>query len=142
EAGTRDEACGYPLRAQEAFEQTLRYWHRWASRIQYQGRWREVMIRSALSLKLLTFAPTGAIVASPTTSLPEFVGGRRNWDYRYTWVRDASFTLYGLLRLGYSDEARDFMSWLQERLADLNPDGSLNVLYGLHGEKNIEEYEL
>ncbi len=142
ESGKGQSACDDPLHAQKAFEQTLAYWHRWTSRMQYQGRWREVMTRSALALKLLTFAPTGAIVAAPTTSLPEFVGGRRNWDYRYTWVRDASFTLYALLRLGYSDEARDFMGWLQQRLADLNPDGSLNVLYGLHGEKEIVEQEL
>jgi GH15 family glucan-1,4-alpha-glucosidase len=142
EQGDNEAVCGYPLHAQEAFEQTLQYWQRWSSRIQYQGRWREIVTRSALALKLLTFAPTGAIVAAPTASLPEYVGGKRNWDYRYTWIRDASFTLYALLRLGYSDEARDFMGWLENRLQDLNPDGSLNVLYGLHGEKDIEEREL
>jgi GH15 family glucan-1,4-alpha-glucosidase len=134
-----DQICGYPLAPREAFERTLAYWHRWTSRMQYQGRWREMVTRSALALKLLTFAPTGAIVAAPTTSLPERLGGPRNWDYRYTWIRDASFTLYALLRLGYSDEAHAFMGWLQERLNELGPDGRLNVMYGLHGEHDLKE---
>ena len=84
----------------EAFRQTVQFWRRWVASCKYQGRWREVVQRSALTLKLLTFAPTGAIVAAPTTSLPETIGGVRNWDYRYTWIRDAAFTVYGFLRLG------------------------------------------
>src|SRR5882757_748111 len=87
------------------FEETVRYWREWLSRCTYQGRWREMVHRSAMSLKLLTFEPTGAIVAAPTCSLPESIGGSRNWDYRYTWIRDAAFTLYGLLRIGFTDEA-------------------------------------
>ena len=84
---------------------TVDYWHQWLSKCTYRGRWREVVHRSALALKLLTFEPTGAIVAAPTCSLPEEVGGSRNWDYRYTWVRDAAFTIYALLRIGFTEEA-------------------------------------
>ena len=134
--------CDKPMPAEQALSETVGYWRQWIGRIQYQGRWREIVARSALTLKMLTFAPTGAIVAAPTASLPEDIGGRRNWDYRYTWIRDASFTLYGLLRLGYSDEASQFMGWLGERLGELNKDGSLNVMYGLHGEHHLSEHTL
>ncbi len=84
---------------------TLRFWWCWLSASRYRGRWREVVHRSALTLKLLTYAPTGAIIAAPTTSLPELIGGERNWDYRYFWVRDAAFCVYALLRLGFNEEA-------------------------------------
>ena len=96
----------------EAFEQTVEYWRRWLGQSHYQGRWREMLHRSALTLKLMTYQPTGAIVAAPTTSLPEQLGGGRNWDYRYTWIRDAAFSLYALLRLGFTEEAAAFMDWL------------------------------
>src|SRR5919199_4157483 len=99
----------------EAFEETVAYWRRWLAQSRYQGRWRETIHRSALTLKLMTYAPTGAIVAAPTTSLPEHIGGGRNWDYRYTWIRDAAFSLYALLLLGFTDEAAAFMEWLRER---------------------------
>ena len=92
------------------FDATVAFWRGWLRRSRYSGRWREMVHRSALTLKLLTYAPTGAIVAAPTTSLPEEVGGARNWDYRYTWMRDAAFTLYALLRLGFTEEAGAFMS--------------------------------
>src|SRR5204863_2156286 len=95
----------------EAFEQTVAYWRRWLSKSNYTGRWRETMHRSALTLKLMTYQPSGAIVAAPTTSLPEHIGGGRNWDYRYTWIRDGAFSLYALLRLGFTEEAGAFMSW-------------------------------
>ena len=88
-----------------AFDATVAYWRRWVGQSRYTGRWREMVLRSALTLKLLTYAPTGALVAAPTTSLPENLGGERNWDYRYTWIRDAAFSLYGLLRLGFTEEA-------------------------------------
>jgi len=100
----------------EAFDRTIEYWRHWLSTSRYQGRWRETVHRSALTLKLLTYAPTGAIVAAPTTSLPEQLGGTRNWDYRYTWMRDSAFSLYALLRLGFTEEAGAFMAWLQERV--------------------------
>jgi GH15 family glucan-1,4-alpha-glucosidase len=124
------------------FHETVEFWRRWAEGIQYRGRWREVVTRSALALKLLTFAPTGAIVAAPTTSLPEEIGGVRNWDYRYTWIRDAAFTVYGLVRLGLTFEAERFVDWIDERSHELNPDGSLQVLYGINGEHDLPEMEL
>ena len=101
-----------------AFEATVGYWRRWLHQSRYRGRWREMVNRSALTLKLLTYAPTGAIVAAPTCSLPEQLGGERNWDYRYTWIRDAAFSLYGLLRLGFSEEAAAFMAWLDDRMRE------------------------
>ena len=123
-------------------QQTVAYWHRWLSKCTYQGRWREMVYRSALVLKLCTFGPTGAIVASPTCSLPESIGGPRNWDYRYTWVRDAAFTLYGLLRVGFTEEAGDFMRWLEQRCHERKADGGLQIVYGLHGEHELTERPL
>ena len=126
----------------ELLEDTERYWHRWLRQSRYSGRWREMVDRSALVLKLLCYEPSGAIVAAPTCSLPEDIGGVRNWDYRYTWIRDASFSLYGLMRLGFTDEAGRFMDWLKERCGDLKPDGSLQIMYGIRGEKDIPESTL
>jgi GH15 family glucan-1,4-alpha-glucosidase len=126
----------------DLLEKTEDYWRRWLSQSKYRGRWREMVNRSALILKLLTYAPTGAIVAAPTCSLPESIGGERNWDYRYTWIRDASFTIYGLMRLGFTDAADSFMDWLKNRCNDLKPDGSLQIMYGLHGEKDLPEFTL
>ncbi len=123
--------------------ETVRFWREWAARSQYRGRWREMVTRSALVLKLLTFRPTGAIVAAPTTSLPEQMGGVRNWDYRYTWVRDAAFSVYSLIRLGYTDEAGAFARFIQERAREAEPDGGpLNVLYGIDGRHDIPEQTL
>ena len=127
---------------QNLLEATGDYWKRWLSRSKYRGRWREMVNRSALILKLLNYAPTGAIVAAPTCSLPEGIGGGRNWDYRYTWIRDASFTLYGLMRLGYTQEAEKFMGWLKERCQHLQSDGSLQIMYGIRGETKIPELTL
>lgn len=125
-----------------AFDQTVAYWRRWIAGCRYQGRWREMVQRSALTLKLLTFAPTGAIVAAPTTSLPEELGGVRNWDYRYTWIRDAAFTVYAFLRLGFTHEAEHFVQWLDNRAREEERDGSLQIMYGIHGEHKLPEKEL
>ena len=126
------------------FDTTVAFWRRWLGHSRYSGRWREMVHRSALALKLLTYAPTGAIVAAPTTSLPEVLGGARNWDYRFTWMRDSAFTLYALLRLGFTEEAGAFMNWLQERVryAADRERGPLQVMYGIDGRENLPEEEL
>ncbi len=124
---------------EEEFRRTLRFWQTWISRQRYAGRWQEIVKRSALTLKLLTYAPTGAIVASPTTSLPERVGGNRNWDYRYTWIRDAAFTVYAFLRLGLPDEAAHFIGFLEEHC---RIEKGLQVLYGIDGRHDLPEAEL
>ncbi|OLE82002.1 MAG: glucoamylase, partial [Bacteroidetes bacterium 13_1_20CM_4_60_6] len=126
----------------DAFKQTVNFWRRWVARSTYDGRWREMVNRSALTLKLLTSRPHGSIVAAPTFGLPETVGGERNWDYRYTWIRDSSFTLYGLMRLGYTQEAAAFMRWVMARIQELKPDGSLQIMYGLDGRHELREETL
>jgi len=131
-----------PRETEAAFRETVDYWHRWLAQGKYTGRWREMVSRSALVLKLLTYAPTGAIVAAPTTSLPAPIGGSRNWDYRYTWIRDASFTLYGLMRIGYTQEAFAFMGWLRDRVLEAEKDGSLQLMYSLRGEHDLPESTL
>jgi GH15 family glucan-1,4-alpha-glucosidase len=118
------------------------YWNSWVRRSTYDGSWKEAVHRSALALKLLIYEPTGAVVASPTFSLPEFIGGTRNWDYRASWIRDASFTLYALIRLGFTHEADSYMEFIYNRLQDKNPDGSLQIMYTIHGEKVFREKEL
>ncbi len=127
---------------QENFQKTLTYWRHWISQCQYTGRWREMVYRSALVLKLLTYSPTGAIVAAATTSLPETIGGPRNWDYRYTWIRDASFTLYSLLTLGFTQEAEAFMGWLDARCHELKANGSLQPMYTIDGKHDLTEITL
>ncbi|MCA3747855.1 MAG: glycoside hydrolase family 15 protein [Rubrobacter sp.] len=130
---------------EEEFERlltgTLNYWRRWVARSTYSGRWRELVNRSALVLKLMVYDPTGALVAAPTMGLPERVGGERNWDYRYTWLRDAAFTLYALLSIGFDEEAGNFMGWLTERCAQ-DEDGLLQPLYGIDGRTEIPEQTL
>ncbi|MBP0450736.1 glycoside hydrolase family 15 protein [Kitasatospora sp. RG8] len=130
--------------AQEQAEATVRFWRHWLSRSQYHGRWREMVHRSALVLKLLTYAPTGAIIAAPTTSLPEQVGGERNWDYRYVWVRDAAFCIYALLRLGFTSEAEAFMGFISEHgiMRGTRETGPLQIMYGIDGSCDLPEYEL
>ena len=142
EPGAGCAACLSEGEAEEVFIKTVEYWRRWISKCTYTGRWREMVHRSALLLKLLTYEPTGAIVAAPTCSLPEAVGGERNWDYRYTWIRDAAFTLYGLLRIGFTEEAAQFMQWLEGRSHELNPDGSLQIMYRIDGNQSLTEETL
>ena len=134
--------CGPALDAHEAtdlFKKTVHFWRNWVAKCTYRGRWREMVFRSALTLKLLTFEPTGAIVAAPTCSLPESIGGTRNWDYRYTWLRDAAFTVYALMRIGFTEEAARFMGWLEARCAELNPDNSLQIMYRIDGSHTLDE---
>jgi GH15 family glucan-1,4-alpha-glucosidase len=121
-------------------EVTTDYWQRWAARCSYDGPWREEIIRSLLTLKALTYSPTGGIVAAPTTSLPESLGGVRNWDYRYCWLRDATFTLDVLLDQGYTAEAQEWRSWLRRAVAGDPED--LQIMYGVRGERRLTEYEL
>jgi GH15 family glucan-1,4-alpha-glucosidase len=130
--------------AEELGDATIDFWRRWLSASRYRGRWREVVHRSALTLKLLTYAPTGAIVAAPTTSLPEQIGGERNWDYRYVWIRDAAFCVYALLRLGFTGEADAFMGFILDHAAEGEDgaSGPMQVMYGIDGRADLPEREL
>jgi GH15 family glucan-1,4-alpha-glucosidase len=125
----------------ELFNETVDYWLRWISSCRYQGRWREIVTRSALTLKLLTYQPSGAIIAAATTSLPEVLGGGRNWDYRFTWIRDAAFSLYALLRLGFTEEAAAFGHWLTDRFREdhKGESGPLQIMYAIDGSSDLEE---
>jgi GH15 family glucan-1,4-alpha-glucosidase len=122
-------------------DRTEEYWQSWLGRSTYRGRWREAVQRSAISLKLMTYAPTGGIVAAPTAALPEQVGGERNWDYRYTWVRDASFSVHALLKLGMTDEAAQFGRWLGDRIRERvgSDSGPLNIMYRIDGSSDLKE---
>ena len=122
-------------------EDTVEFWRRWLAQSRYRGRWRETVHRSALVLKLLTFQQSGAMVAAPTTSLPEQIGGGRNWDYRYTWIRDTAFSLYALLRLGFTDEAAGFMDWLTDRFRERvgEESGPLQIMYAVDGSAELPE---
>jgi GH15 family glucan-1,4-alpha-glucosidase len=125
----------------QAFKDTVNFWREWVGQSKYTGRWREMVNRSALSLKLLV-SYYGPLLAAPTFGLPEEIGGVRNWDYRFTWVRDASFMVYAFLRLGFKEEASNFMHWLEDRCAELNLDGTLQTMYGLDGSHDLPEMEL
>jgi GH15 family glucan-1,4-alpha-glucosidase len=126
------------------FNQTARFWRDWLGRSSYRGRWREQVDRSAITLKLMTYAPTGALVAAPTTGLPELVGGERNWDYRFTWIRDASFSIHALLGLGFTEEAEAFGRWLNDRAAEQagEASGPLKIMYRVDGSSDLQEETL
>ncbi|HEX6844422.1 MAG TPA: glycoside hydrolase family 15 protein [Actinomycetota bacterium] len=124
----------------DAARSTTRFWRDWASRCTYHGEWRDAVLRSLITLKALTYRPTGGIVAAPTTSLPEEIGGMRNWDYRFCWLRDATFTLYSLLQAGYEREAEAWREWLLRAVAGDPRD--LRIMYGIAGERRIPELEL
>src|ERR687883_912795 len=121
-----------PVDAEAAFADTCRYWDEWADRCSYQGEWREEVHQSLVVLKALTYAPTGGIVAAPTTSLPEQPGGVRNWDYRFCWLRDASLTVCAMVDLGYTEEAEAFVSWVLHATRLTQP--ALQILYEIYGE--------
>jgi GH15 family glucan-1,4-alpha-glucosidase len=141
--GARPSPCSNE-RAAELFTETVEFWRRWLSQSRYRGRWRETVNRSALALKLMTYAPTGALIAAPTTSLPEQLGGERNWDYRFTWIRDAAFSVYALLRLGFTEEAQAFGTWLGDRFDERrgHAGGPLQIMYAIDGTAEIPEQEL
>jgi GH15 family glucan-1,4-alpha-glucosidase len=146
-AGVVMESAGGPPRSVhpqelvELFNDTVRFWRGWLNRSTYNGRWQEQVARSAMSLKLMTYAPTGGLVAAPTAALPEQVGGERNWDYRYTWIRDASFSVHALLGLGYADEAAAFGGWLRDRIREQagEASGPLKIMYRVDGSSDLEE---
>jgi GH15 family glucan-1,4-alpha-glucosidase len=123
----------------ESLFRTVNYWKDWIAQCNYKGRWMEIVNRSALVLKLLTSYRYGSIVAAPTFSLPESIGFKRNWDYRYTWIRDASFTVYSLLRLGYTKEAGSFMNWVEKLCRDIKGQNRLGIMYALNGERQLKE---
>jgi len=124
------------------FEQTSRFWHEWIDNSKYTGRWQDIINRSAITLKLLTSHKYGPTVAAATFGLPEHIGGTRNWDYRYSWIRDSSFTMYSFLQLGFNDEARKFISWIQQRVQDIDDASELKLMYRIDGGTDIEEREL
>jgi len=130
--------------AWELFDRTVRFWRSWLAQSTYTGRWRETLQRSAITLKLMTYAPSGGIVAAPTAALPEQIGGERNWDYRYTWVRDASFSVYALLGLGFTEEAAALGRWLRDRVEERigGEGGPLNIMYRVDGSSDLSEEAL
>lgn len=129
-----------PIEAGASIRESERWWRDWSDRCTYDGEWPDMVRRSLITLKALTYSPTGGMVAAPTTSLPEHIGGIRNWDYRYCWLRDATFTLYALLLGGYREEARDWREWLVRAAAGRPQD--LQILYGVAGERRVPEFEL
>ncbi|MGH9453932.1 MAG: glycoside hydrolase family 15 protein [Terriglobia bacterium] len=136
------------METEDLLEKTVQYWRRWIAKCNYKGRWREMVHRSALTLELLVYEPTGAVVAAPTTSLPERIGGERNWDYRCSWIRDSAFTVYALIRVGLTDEADRFMNWLEFLCNEAGRDtkagknGLLQTVYGIDGRRTLREETL
>ena len=138
----RSRAVDLKVFVEESLFGTINFWKDWVSKSHYSGRWMETVNRSALVLKLMTSDKYGSVVAAPTFGLPEEIGGVRNWDYRYTWIRDASFTIYTLLKLGYRKEARRFIDWIEKQCNDIEDAGSLRLMYTIDGRKELMETEL
>jgi GH15 family glucan-1,4-alpha-glucosidase len=135
-----NETLPEPIEPEAALTETIAFWEAWSARCSYRGHWHDAVHRSVLTLKALSYAPTGGIVAAPTTSLPEWIGGVRNWDYRYCWLRDATLTLLALIRAGYDEEAGAWRDWLLRAIAG-SPD-DLQIMYGVAGERRLTELEL
>lgn len=142
EVSPQGQQATAPDFAPSSFKDTLNFWRRWIGRCNYRGRWREMVQRSAMTLKLLTSQPDGSIVAAPTFGLPESIGGILNWDYRYTWIRDASLSVYSLLKLGFTEEADAYMRWLDARCCEMKEGERLQAMYALDGHHSLEEFEL
>lgn len=142
EAPTGKSVCDTADYSVSSFKKTCNFWRNWVARCRYDGRWRESVQRSALALKLLTSRKHGSIIAAPCFGFPNEVGGERNWDYRYTWLRDASFSTYALMRLGYTEEAEAFMHWLEDRINELNGEETLQTMYRINGSKLDGEFQL
>jgi GH15 family glucan-1,4-alpha-glucosidase len=142
EARDADSVCDAADYSTSSFKKTCNYWRNWIAHCRYDGRWRESVQRSALALKLLTSRKHGSIIAAPCFGFPNEVGGERNWDYRYTWLRDASFSTYALMRLGYTEEAEAFMHWLEDRINELNGEDTLQIMYRIDGSKLDGEFQL
>ncbi len=138
----QESPCDLAVYVSEAFKRTVNFWHDWIERSTYKGHWQDEMNRSALTLKLLISQVYGSMVAAPTFGLPEVIGGERNWDYRYSWIRDSAFMVYALIRLGFTSEAEDYLDWIRHCVKDLNPDGSLQIVYRLDGGEVMEERHL
>ncbi|HTY83316.1 MAG TPA: glycoside hydrolase family 15 protein [Silvibacterium sp.] len=136
----REQSVGEPIDVQKACRDTRDFWIQWTGKGTFQGQHREMVERSLITLKALTYAPTGGIIAAPTTSLPEAIGGVRNWDYRYCWLRDATFTLLALMNGGYHEEAKDWMHWLRRTVAG-SPD-QVQIMYGITGERALVEWQI
>jgi len=128
------------INPEHALRDTTAYWEQWAQKCEQSGEWHEAVVRSLITLKGLTYAPTGGIVAAATTSLPEEIGGVRNWDYRYCWLRDATFTLYALMTSGFLDESRSWRQWLLRAIA--GSASQMQIMYGVHGERRLSEEEI
>ena len=128
------------INPEHALRDTKAFWREWSGKCQPQGEWHDAVVRSLITLKGLTYAPTGGIVAAATTSLPEQIGGVRNWDYRICWLRDATFTLYALMNAGYLDEAREWRQWLLRAVA--GSASQMQIMYGVHGERRLNEFEI
>ena len=145
-----ETAAGGPPRqvrvaeVQQLMDETVSFWRTWVAQSTYTGRWREMLHRSAITLKLMTYAPSGGLVAAPTAGLPEQIGGERNWDYRFTWIRDASFSVYALLRMGFTEEAAAFAGWLGDRVQEKagGASGPLNIMYRVDGSSDLFEETL
>lgn len=141
-SGKSRQAIDLEAFAEESLFGTINFWKDWISKSRYKGRWMEIVNRSALVLKLMISEKYGSIIAAPTFGLPEEIGGIRNWDYRYTWIRDASFTVYTLLKLSYKKEAREFIGWIEKQCNDIGDAGSLRLMYTIDGRKELAEIEL